>query len=75
MQIANVNGVATEIPRTIDKEVPKDTDLTGAYYEILDGLRIQIYQNADAKKRLTSSNTNPAAQKVDWNTVVGKAKQ
>jgi len=75
MDVGNVNGVATDIPKTITTEVSKDADLTGAYYQILSGLTTQVYQNVDAKKRLTSSNTNPAAQKVDWNTIVGKAKQ
>jgi hypothetical protein len=75
IDVGNVNGVATDIPKTITTEVPKDADLTQAYYQILSGLTTQVYQNVDAKKRLTSSNTNPAAQKVDWNTIVGKAKQ
>ena len=74
MDIANVNGVVTEIPKTISQEVQPDQDITFAYYNILNGLTQQVYNNADAKKRLTSSNTSPDVKKVDWNTVVNKAK-
>lgn len=74
MDVANVNGVATEIPKSITREVSPDTDLTAAYYDILNGLTYQVNSNADAKKRLTSSNTPPDVKKVNWNTVVDKSK-
>lgn len=75
VDIANVNNVATEIPRTISQEVNMDADLTTMYYDIMNGLQNQIYKNEDAKKRLTSSNTPPQSNKVNWNSIQQKARQ
>jgi hypothetical protein len=71
-----VNGIVQTTPVVKTQTLDESTDLTEAYYQVLNILRNTRLQNEDIKRRLESSRTaNPAIPKATWNDINNAAKQ